>query len=86
MAEITPRISGEPPPTAERRAGERGQTPGEVIDAALRHDLAVPDQRGERPVVPVFDLGTGPRPGIELTSNRALHEALDEGVDLDLRR
>jgi len=34
----------------------------------------------------VFSGGTGPRPGIDLTSNRALHEALDDGVELDARR
>jgi hypothetical protein len=34
----------------------------------------------------VFRSGTGPRPGIDLTSNRALHEALDEGLELDDRR
>jgi hypothetical protein len=34
----------------------------------------------------VFRGGTGPRPGIDLTSNRALHEVLDEGLELDARR
>ena len=57
-----------------------------MIDAALRRELAVPAQRGARPAVPVFTGGTGPRPGIDLTSNRSLHEALDEGVDLDAMR
>jgi hypothetical protein len=71
---------------AKRRAREHGQTLGDVIDAALRRELAVPEQRGERPVVPVFRGGTGPVPGIDLTSNRALHDALDEGVELDARR
>jgi hypothetical protein len=71
---------------AKRLARERGQTLGDVIDAALRRELVVPQQRGERPVVPVFYGGSGPRPGIDLTSNRALYEALDEGVDLDARR
>lgn len=70
---------------AKRRARERGQTLGEVIDAALRRELAVPAQRGERPVVPVFH-GTGPQPGVDLTSNRALHEALDDGAELDALR
>jgi len=68
---------------AKRLARERGQTLGEIIDAALRRELTIPAQRGSRPVVPVFDGGNGPRPGIDLTSNSALHEALDEGVDLD---
>jgi uncharacterized NAD-dependent epimerase/dehydratase family protein len=68
---------------AKKRARERGQTLGEVIDAALRRELTIPEQRRERPIVPVFTGGTGPRPGVDLTSNRAMHEALDEGADLD---
>jgi uncharacterized protein (DUF1330 family) len=40
----------------------------------------------EAPTIPVFRGGTGPRPGIDLTSNRALFEALDDGVPPDKRR
>lgn len=76
-------ISDELLTAAKRLAQERGQTLGEVIDSALRRELAIPAQRGKRPVVPVFDGGSGPRPGIDLTSNRALHEALDDGTGLD---
>jgi hypothetical protein len=71
---------------AKRRARELGVSLGDVIDAALRRELAVPDDAHDRPVIPVFDGASGPRPGIDLTSNRALHEALDEGLDLDSRR
>jgi hypothetical protein len=79
-------ISDELLAAAKRRARERGQTLGEVVDAALRRELSQPDEMRERPPVPVFDGGTGPRPGIDLTSNRALHEALDDGLELDARR
>ena len=71
---------------AKRRAREQGVSLGDVIDAALRRELAVTRNPRERPAVPVFDGGTGPRPGIDLTSNRALHEALDDGLELDARR
>lgn len=71
---------------AKRRAREEGRTLGDVIDAALRRELAIPRQRGERPPVPVFHDGTGPRPGIDLSSNRALQEALDEGIELEALR
>jgi hypothetical protein len=71
---------------AKQRARDRGQTLGEVIEAALRRELAIPTQLGERPAVPVFRGGSGPRPGLGLTSNRAIHEALDEGVELDAMR
>lgn len=71
---------------AKRRARSRGRTLGQLIEAALRRELAVAAEEGDRPPVPVFRAGTGPRPGLDLTSNRALHEALDEGLDLDARR
>lgn len=79
-------ISDELLAAAKRRARERGQTLGQVIDAALRREFAVPSQRAQRPPVPVFHGGTGPRPGLDLTSNRALYEALDESIELDARR
>jgi hypothetical protein len=71
---------------AKRRARERGQTLGDVVDAALRRELAQPDRHRVAPPVPVFHGGTGPRTGIDLTSNRALHEALDDAIDLNARR
>ena len=71
---------------AKRRARERGQTLGDVIDAALRRELSHLPEPRERVPVPVYRGGTGPRPGVDVTSNRALHEALDEGLDLDARR
>jgi hypothetical protein len=71
---------------ARHRARERGHTLGEVVEAALRRELSDAGPRGEPPAVPVFRGGTGPRPGIDLTSNRALLEALDDGLELDARR
>jgi hypothetical protein len=68
---------------AKRRARERGQTLGQFVDGALQRELNQPSDAFEPPLVPVFRGGTGPRPGIDLTSNRALHEALDDGIGLD---
>lgn len=70
---------------AKRRAQARGITLGEVVEAALRRELAY-TAAATAPAVPVFRGGSGPRPGIDLASNRAIHEALDEGLDLDRRR
>lgn len=70
---------------ARRRARLRGETLGQVLEAALRRELAAEDDAGTAVPIPVFTGGTGPRPGIDLTSNRALHEALDEDVGLDRR-
>jgi hypothetical protein len=71
---------------ARERARSQGQTLGQFIEGSLRRQLAAADQGGARPVVPVYHSGTGPRPGLDLTSNRALLEALDEGLELDARR
>jgi hypothetical protein len=69
--------------SARERARERGQTLGQVVEDALRRDLAQPARSAPRVPIPVFRGGTGPRPGIDLTSNAALHAVLDEGVALD---
>jgi hypothetical protein len=79
-------ISDELLAAAKRRARERGQTLGQLIDAALQRELNEVETPRERPAVPIFRGGTGPRPGIDLTSNRALAEALDDGAELDDRR
>ena len=70
---------------AKRRARERGQTLGQVVEDALRRQLAERDDH-EPVEVPVFTAGTGPQPGIDLKSNRALREALDAGLGLDALR
>ena len=61
---------------AKRRARERGQTLGQVVEDALRRELSTP-AAATRGAVPVFRGGGGLRPGVDATSNRALHEALD---------
>ncbi len=76
-------ISDELLVAAKHRARERGQTLGQLVDAALQRELNEPGAAQPAPPVPVFRGGTGPRPGIDLRSNRALHEALDEGRALD---
>jgi hypothetical protein len=64
---------------AKRRAREHDQTLGQVIEDALRRELAEP--LPSKPVaVPVFRGGGGPLPGVDLRSNRAIREALDRGA------
>lgn len=61
---------------ARRRAGLRGQTLGQVVEDALRRELAEP--AAHEPVdVPVFHGESGTLPGVDLRSNRALRELLD---------
>lgn len=79
-------ISDEILTAAKRRARERGQTLGAFVDAALQRELSESGARTTAPPVPVFRDGTGPRPGVDLRSNRALIEALDAGLALDERR
>lgn len=71
---------------AKARARTTGTTLGKVFEAALRRELSSPQASANRPQVPVFCGGDGPRPGIDMTSNAALHEALDEGLPLNSRR
>jgi len=64
------------------RAHVRRQTLSQVVEDALRAELARP-VAAERPGVPVFTAGTGPRPGVDLRSNRAVQAVLDEATGLD---
>ncbi len=70
---------------AKARARASGSTVGRVVEDALRRELARP-VREPGPEVPVFRGGTGPQPGIDLTSNRDVAEILDEGMALDRLR
>lgn len=79
-------ISDEILVAAKHRAQQSGRTLGQVVDAALRRELSSDSAPAEGPPVPTFRGGTGPRPGIDLNSSRALHEALDEGLGLHERR
>ncbi|WP_166908374.1 antitoxin [Mycobacterium sp. DL440] len=71
---------------AKRRARQRGQSLGSLVEDALRRELAAEQIRAPRPDIPVFTGGSGPRPGIDLRSNRALHETLDETIELNSLR
>jgi len=70
---------------AKRCAHERNQTLGQVVEAALRRELVATKDVHPAPRVPVFRGGGGIRPGVDLMSNRAVYELLDEGTELDRR-
>jgi hypothetical protein len=72
--------------SAKTRARERGQTLGGLLEDALRRELSLSDEPRPKVELPVFRGGNGPRPGVDLTSNRALYELLDEGVELNKLR
>ena len=71
---------------ARQRARRKGQTLGALVESALRRELALAEEPEDRPTIPVFTGGTGPRRGVDLSSNRALAEVLDEPLELDARR
>lgn len=71
---------------AKRRAKAHGATLGQVIDSALQRELNDDVSPSTGPEIPVFRAGTGPRAGIDVRSNRAMLEALDQGLELDDRR
>lgn len=71
---------------ARKRAGELGLTLGQLTERALQRELAHRPEALSPPPLPVSPAGGGARPGIDLTSNRSLFEALDEGVPLDRLR
>ena len=72
--------------SAKLRAKERGTTLGELVEDALRRELSVRDEPRKRVAVPVLTGGNGPLPGVDLTSNRAVYEILDEGVPFEKLR
>ncbi|MDX6370711.1 MAG: hypothetical protein QOG93_2213 [Gaiellaceae bacterium] len=72
--------------SAKLRAKERGKTLGDLVEDGLRRELAVDYDPAERVPLPVFRGGNGLRPGVDITSNRALQEFLDEGVPFEKLR
>jgi hypothetical protein len=70
---------------AKRRASASGRTLGQVIEDALRRELAaLPVPAGI--AIPVLRGEGGMRHGIDPDSNRSVREALDDGLDpVDLR-
>jgi hypothetical protein len=62
---------------AKRRAASRHLTLGQYIEEALRRDLLADDGPRLRVELPVF-AGGRVQPGIDVSSNRDLYDALDE--------
>lgn len=63
--------------TVKQRARERGLTLGDVIEDALQRYLLEVDEPVEAgPPLPVFQGGGGVAPGVDLSTNAGLHEAM----------
>jgi hypothetical protein len=65
--------------TAKRETRRRGRTLGRLVEEALRRAFSRPAGPTATPDVPILHGTGGVRPGIDVASNRALLEALDEG-------
>lgn len=79
-------IHGELLESAKARARQRGMTLGALVEDALRRELSLDTAAAERTPIPVFDGKTGAMPGVNLNSNRELHEFLDEGLPFEKLR
>lgn len=66
---------------AKARARAAGQTLGAYVEDALRRDLATPPVQRERVHLTVSSATGGARPGVDLTTNRGLYDAMDHGED-----
>ena len=72
----------------KKLAAQAHQSLSHVIQDALREALALREERGARAPVRLTALpqGGGLVPGVDLTSNAALAEALEKPADDELRR
>lgn len=70
---------------AKARAAQSGRTVGELIEDAVRAALRPRPRDVELPPLPVFG-GSGVQPGVDLTSNVALRDMMDEPADVDAMR
>jgi hypothetical protein len=60
-------------------------TLSELVEEAVRIRLLEVEQAQEHPPLPTFKSG-GLQPGVDLSSNAAIQELLDEGLPLDQLR
>ena len=81
----TIRIDDELYRTVREQAARSGRTVGEIIEDAVRQALQRPAATRPPEPLPTFR-GSGVMPGIDLTSNAALREAMDQDTAADAQR
>lgn len=64
---------------AKRRAADEALSLGDLMTEALRARLAPRPASTGRPFSMVIDGEGGPRPGVDITSNAAVRDLMDEG-------
>jgi hypothetical protein len=85
MMRTTIRIDDEVYRRVRRAADQSDRTIGQVIEDAIQ--MALRPSRNEGPIadLPVYG-GSGLMPGVDLSSNRSIAEAMDDGVSADALR
>lgn len=63
---------------AKRQAADEGRTLGDLITEALRARLGQRAGKTEGPYKVVTFAGGGPLPGIDITNNAAVRDAMDD--------
>jgi hypothetical protein len=63
---------------AKRQAAEEGRTLGDLVTEALRARLALRQATNEKPWEPLTYGDGGPLPGIDITNNAAVRDAMDD--------
>jgi hypothetical protein len=81
----TVRIDDEVYRRVKQLADRSGRTIGQVIEDAIQLAFRPTPKDVSIESLPVFG-GSGVMPGVDLTSNRSIAEAMDEGVSLDALR
>lgn len=71
---------------AKARAAETGRTVSQIIEDAVRESLQTRSRHGaDSAPLPTFG-GSGVMPGVDVASNAAVREVMDEGVGVDALR
>jgi Arc/MetJ family transcription regulator len=82
----TVRIDDELYRRVKQRAASERRTVAAVLEDAVRVGMTARESNGADRFVLVATGEGGLQPGVELSSNAALREILDEGLDIDMLR
>lgn len=82
----TIRIDDELYRQVKTQAARTGRTVASVLEDAVRRGLTASEQRSAGPYVVRTSGRGGLRAGVELSSNAALAESMDEGAEVDAVR
>ncbi|MGH3342355.1 MAG: CopG family transcriptional regulator [Carbonactinosporaceae bacterium] len=86
MARTTIRIDDGLLRALKVQAAESGRTVGEIVEDAIRRTLSSPETpAADLPALPTYG-GGGVMPGVDMTSNAALRDVMDQDMPVDALR